>query len=150
MASAGKYVPPHLRNRPALAAEPAPVPAAKPNVCVAGVVLVRRGETCHECLLVQAAWGGKGWTPPKGLLKSLESELGAARREVLEETALRETADYVLASTEPVFRTNYWDSKNKRNESSVYFLGKLDAPDAVVTIQASELAAFARLAAGPA
>jgi 8-oxo-dGTP pyrophosphatase MutT (NUDIX family) len=151
MASAGKYVPPHLRNRPAAAIVPEPEPAARADARAAGVVIFRRAESSlePEYLLVQSATGGRCWTPPKGILEPRESELDGARRETLEETALRETSDYVLASPEPVFRTSYWDAKNKRNKTSVYFLGEL-VVGAVVTLQAGEIAACTWLAAGPA
>jgi bis(5'-nucleosidyl)-tetraphosphatase len=54
----------------------------------AGVVLFRRDAAGEPRLLLLRHAGDGHWTPPKGKLEAGEDELGAALREVLEETGL--------------------------------------------------------------
>ena len=75
-----------------------------------------------------------GWTPPKGHLHRGESELDGARREALEETSLEEQTGFTFFnnSSQPIFRTSYWDGKRKRIKTSVYFLAEF-VPGAQIT-----------------
>lgn len=92
-----------------------------------------------------------GWTPPKGHLHDGESELDGARRETQEETSLEEQTGYTFFnnSTQPIFRTSYWDGKRNRNKTSVYFLAEF-VPGAQISIQAGELADYVWLSSIPA
>lgn len=89
-----------------------------------------------------------GWTPPKGHLHNGEGELDGARRETQEETSLEELTGYTLFnnSTQPIFRTSYWDGKRNRNKTSVYFLAEF-VEGAQISIQAGELTDYVWLSA---
>lgn len=108
-----------------------------------GIIIFRRGETEHEYLLVQSTTGKQGWTPPKGLLQSGEDALDGARRETAEETGWRESFDYVLLGTEPIFQTSYFDAKRNQTKRSVYFLARALPGAAAVVIQQGEIADYA-------
>ena len=147
------YVPPH-RRRAADQQQPSSPSSTQQkggDLHAAGIVIFRRREGDVEFLLVQSSDGGMGWTPPKGHLHRGESELDGARRETLEETSLEEQAGFTFFnnSSQPIFRTSYWDGKRKRNKPSVYFLAEF-VPGAQISIQAGELADYVWLSSIPA
>ena len=148
------YVPPHHRRREASQQSASPSSTQKGDeLHASGIVIFRRRETERqaEFLLVQSSTGGMGWTPPKGHLHDGEGELDGARRETQEETSLEELTGYTFFnnSTQPIFRTSYWDGKHKRNKTSVYFLAEF-VEGAQVNIQAAELRNYVWLSATPA
>ena len=68
-----------------------------------------------------------------------------------EETSLEELTGFTFFnnSTQPIFRTSYWDGMRKRNKTSVYFLAEF-VEGAQISIQAGELIDYVWLSAAPA
>jgi len=102
-----------------------------------GVILLRKQEYDVLVLLVQhIEQHGGHWAFPKGHKENGESDLGAAVRELEEETGIQQVS--LLPSTRYEEHYNFITHNQRIEKKVTYFIGWVK--DSTVTIQPSEIA----------
>ena len=104
-----------------------------PQKVAAGLIVFRRMiNQSVEYLLLQASYGIKHWSPPKGHLDDGETDLEAAVRETLEEAALAKDVDYtILNPADERMRIESHYLANGKTKRVVYWLAEVLKPDQV-------------------